>query len=44
LIDINNRINSAAENESRSENIKWESNNVLHKGPQSYIIENVMGI
>src|SRR5690554_451579 len=33
-----------AENESRSEKLSGESNNVLHKGPQSYIIENVMGI
>jgi len=24
--------------------LSGESNNVLHKGPQSYIIENVMGI
>src|SRR5690554_1467398 len=33
-----------AENESRATILSGVSNNVLHKGPQSYIIENVMGI
>ena len=31
-----------AENESRSDNIKWVSNKKQPKEPQSFIIENVM--
>ena len=33
-----------AENESRSDNIKWVLNDMQHKALQSYIIENAMGI